>query len=159
MAINRENWVPVVYLTGLTSLNWRISIKNELANSCIFIDSMDHNLKDPAVSTAWYLQAILKSDIIIVNMEDICIRDCGDALLEIGFAVANGKPIFLIDNSKFLDSKNEDPLTLCREVCVSVDKTLDRGTKMLKRFIDEQRHPVQRQSIPMPAGVKPVGLK
>jgi nucleoside 2-deoxyribosyltransferase len=67
-----------------------------LAESFELLDPSAHNIKDPAEYTRWDLEAVRQSNIILANME--ASNPAGYSLaLEVGFAKALGKRIFLVD--------------------------------------------------------------
>ncbi|MGV7181088.1 nucleoside 2-deoxyribosyltransferase [Xanthomonas axonopodis] len=69
---------------------------SRLAGSFELIDPSSHNIQDPSEYTRWDLEAVRKSDIVLANME--ASNPGGYSLaLEVGFANALGKRIFMVD--------------------------------------------------------------
>jgi len=85
-----------IYLAGGFRSNWQAEVAVRLAGSFELLDPSAHNIQDPAEYTRWDLEAIRQSDILLANMEPT--NPGGYSLaLEVGFAAALGKPIFLVD--------------------------------------------------------------
>lgn len=67
-----------------------------LAGTYELLDPSEHNIHDPAEYTRWDLEAVRESDFILANME--ASNPGGYSLaLEVGFAKALGKRIFMVD--------------------------------------------------------------
>jgi len=67
-----------------------------LAGTFELLDPSAHNIQDPAEYTRWDLEAVRQSDIVLANME--ASNPGGYSLaLEVGFAKALGKRIFMVD--------------------------------------------------------------
>jgi nucleoside 2-deoxyribosyltransferase len=91
-----------IYLAGGFRSKWQALVATRLAGSFELLDPSAHNIQDPAEYTRWDLQAVRQSDIVLANME--ASNPGGYSLaLEVGFAKALNKPIFLVDQV-------EDPL-------------------------------------------------
>lgn len=85
-----------VYLAGGFKSNWQAQVAASLAGSFELLDPSAHNIQDPAEYTRWDLEAVHQSDIVLANMESS--NPGGYSLaLEVGFAKALGKRIFLVD--------------------------------------------------------------
>jgi nucleoside 2-deoxyribosyltransferase len=85
-----------IYLAGGFRSNWQAHVAARLAASFELLDPSSHNIEDPAEYTEWDLDAIRQSDIVLANME--ASNPGGYSLaLEIGFAKALGKRIFMVD--------------------------------------------------------------
>lgn len=88
-----------IYLAGGFSSNWQALAAARLAGSFELLDPSAHNIQDPAEYTRWDLEAVRQSDIVLANMEGS--NPGGYSLaLEVGFAKALGKRIFLVDRLK-----------------------------------------------------------
>jgi len=85
-----------IYLAGGFRSNWQALVATRLAGSFELLDPSAHNIPDPAEYTRWDLEAIRQSDIVLANME--ASNPGGYSLaLEVGFAKALGKRIFMVD--------------------------------------------------------------
>ncbi|WP_082143439.1 nucleoside 2-deoxyribosyltransferase domain-containing protein [Xanthomonas nasturtii] len=85
-----------IYLAGGFRSNWQAEVTSRLAGSFELIDPSSHNIQDPSEYTRWDLEAVRKSDIVLANME--ASNPGGYSLaLEVGFANALGKRIFMVD--------------------------------------------------------------
>ena len=91
-----------IYLAGGFRSNWQGQVFERLSGSFELLDPSAHNIQDPAEYTRWDLEAVRESDIVLANME--ASNPGGFSLaLEVGFAKALGKRIFMVDQV-------EDPL-------------------------------------------------
>lgn len=85
-----------IYLAGGFKSNWQAQVVVRLAGAFELLDPSAHNIQDPAEYTRWDLEAVRQSDIVLANME--ASNPGGYSLaLEVGFARALGKRIFLVD--------------------------------------------------------------
>lgn len=85
----------VVYLAGGFHSRWQDVVRARLPN-LEFLDPSQHNIESPKVYTAWDLEAVRRCDVLFANME--ASNPGGYALaLEIGYAKALGKRIYLVD--------------------------------------------------------------
>ena len=85
-----------IYLAGGFRSNWQVLAKARLDGSFELLDPRAHNIQDPAEYTRWDLEAVRQSDIVLANME--ASNPGGYSLaLEVGFAKALGKRIFMVD--------------------------------------------------------------
>ena len=85
-----------IYLAGGFRSNWQAQVAARLAGAFELLDPSSHNIQDPAEYTRWDLEAVRQSDIVLANME--ASNPGGYALaLEVGFAKALGKRIFMVD--------------------------------------------------------------
>ncbi|WP_247538255.1 nucleoside 2-deoxyribosyltransferase domain-containing protein [Ralstonia pseudosolanacearum] len=76
--------------------NWQAKVALRLANSYELLDPSAHGIQDPAEYTRWDLDAVRQADILLANME--ASNPGGYSLaLEVGFAKALGKRIFMVD--------------------------------------------------------------
>ncbi|MCP1634820.1 nucleoside 2-deoxyribosyltransferase domain-containing protein [Kerstersia gyiorum] len=88
-----------IYLAGGFRSNWQALVVARLAGSFELLDPSAHNIQDPVEYTQWDLEAIRQSDIVLANME--ASNPGGYSLaLEVGFAKALGKQIFMVDQVK-----------------------------------------------------------
>lgn len=110
-----------IYLAGGFRSNWQAQVTASLAGSFELLDPSAHNIQDSAKYTRWDLAAVRQSDIVLANME--ASNPGGYSLaLEVGFANALGKRIFLVDQV-------EDPVVkryfeMVRQCCERVFPTL-----------------------------------
>jgi nucleoside 2-deoxyribosyltransferase len=85
-----------IYLAGGLRSNWQAQVAARLAMSFELLDPSAHNIQDPVEYTRWDLEALRQSDIVLANME--ASNPGGYSLaLEVGFAKALGKRIFMVD--------------------------------------------------------------
>lgn len=85
-----------IYLAGGFRSNWQAVVTARLAGTYELLDPSEHNIHDPAEYTRWDLEAVRESDFILANME--ASNPGGYSLaLEVGFAKALGKRIFMVD--------------------------------------------------------------
>ena len=85
-----------IYLAGGFRSNWQAQVAARLTGSFELLDPSAHNIQDPAEYTRWDLEAVRQSDIVLANME--ASNPGGYSLaLEVGFAKALGKRIFMVD--------------------------------------------------------------
>ncbi|MFN3732049.1 nucleoside 2-deoxyribosyltransferase domain-containing protein [Comamonas testosteroni] len=85
-----------IYLAGGFRSNWQALVAARLAGSYELLDPSAHNIQDPAEYTRWDLEAVRQSNIVLANME--ASNPGGYSLaLEVGFAKALGKRIFMVD--------------------------------------------------------------
>lgn len=85
-----------IYLAGGFRSNWQAEVFARLSGSFVLLDPSAHNIQDPAEYTRWDLEAVRESDIVLANME--ASNPGGYSLaLEVGFAKALGKRIFMVD--------------------------------------------------------------
>ncbi|MGA3959682.1 nucleoside 2-deoxyribosyltransferase domain-containing protein [Ralstonia nicotianae] len=85
-----------IYLAGGFRSNWQEKVAQRLTNSYELLDPSAHGIQDPAEYTRWDLDAVRQADIVLANME--ASNPGGYSLaLEVGFAKALGKRIFMVD--------------------------------------------------------------
>src|SRR3546814_759550 len=85
-----------IYLAGGFRSHWQAEAALQLATSYELLDPSAHGIQDPAEYTKWDLDAVRQADIVLANME--ASNPGGYALaLEVGFAKALGKRIFMVD--------------------------------------------------------------
>jgi len=101
----------VVYLAGGFHSRWQDIVRARLPNLEI-LDPSEHNLENPEEYTAWDLAAVRRSDVLFGNME--ASNPGGYALaLEIGYAKALGKRIYLVDG--LVDQKTRRHFEMVRQ--------------------------------------------
>lgn len=119
-----------IYLAGGFKSGWQEIVKKELGGKYLFHDPSQHGIPDPCEYTAWDLKLIRDSDIVLANMESD--NPGGYALsLEIGYASAYNKPIFLVDDP---GRKHFDMTRQCAD---EVFPNLDSIMKYMKEFEHE----------------------
>lgn len=85
-----------IYLAGGFGSKWQTEVAVHLDGLFELLDPSAHNIQDPAEYTRWDLEAVRRSDIVLANME--ASNPGGYSLaLEVGFAKALGKRIFMVD--------------------------------------------------------------
>lgn len=84
-----------IYLAGGFHSGWQEKVKSRLKDFYL-LDPGAHGIDNPVEYTRWDLDAVRESEIVLANME--ASNPGGYALaLEIGFAKALGKEIYLVD--------------------------------------------------------------
>jgi nucleoside 2-deoxyribosyltransferase len=110
-----------IYLAGGFRSGWQEIVKSKLKDF-YFLDPSEHCIKDPLEYTRWDLAAVRNSDIVLANMESS--NPGGYALaLEIGFARALGKKIYLVDQIE--DASISHYFEMVRQCSDKVFETLD----------------------------------
>ena len=85
-----------IYLAGGFRSNWQAQVAVRLAGLFELLDPSAHNIQDPVEYTRWDLEAVREADIVLANME--ASNPGGYSLaLEVGYAKALGKRIYLVD--------------------------------------------------------------
>ncbi|EMJ5495160.1 TPA: hypothetical protein SMS45_000355 [Pseudomonas aeruginosa] len=125
-----------IYLAGGFGSGWQEIVKSKL-KSFELLDPSAHGIENPAEYTSWDLEAVRASEILLANMEQT--NPGGYALaLEVGFAKALGKSIYLVDQI-------EDPLVgryfeMVRYCADRVFKSLDEAIEHIARVECGQAH-------------------
>jgi nucleoside 2-deoxyribosyltransferase len=113
-----------MYLAGGFRSNWQAQVAARLAGLFELLDPSAHNIQDPAEYTRWDLEAVRQSDIVLANME--ASNPGGYSLaLEVGFAKAMGKRIFLVDQVE--DPSVKRYFEMVRQCCERVFPTLSEA--------------------------------
>ncbi|GAB3740072.1 hypothetical protein GCM10028794_24380 [Silanimonas algicola] len=113
-----------IYLAGGFRSNWQAQVAARLAGAFDLLDPSAHNIQDPAEYTRWDLKAVRQSDIVLANME--ASNPGGYSLaLEVGFAKALGKRIFLVDQVE--DPSVKHYFEMVRQCSERVFSTLDEA--------------------------------
>lgn len=112
-----------IYLAGGFSSGWQETAKSKL-NKFECLDPGAHGIKDPLEYTRWDLAALRDSEIVLANME--ASNPGGYALaLEVGFAKALGKQIYLVDQIE--DPSISHYFEMVRQCSDRVFKTLEES--------------------------------
>lgn len=113
-----------IYLAGGFRSNWQLEVATRLAGSFELLDPRAHNLQDPAEYTRWDLEAVRQSDIVLANME--ASNPGGYSLaLEVGFAKALAKRIFMVD--QIIEPSTKHYFEMVRQCSERVFPTLDEA--------------------------------
>lgn len=84
-----------IYLAGGFRSGWQAIVESRLQGFEL-LDPGAHDISDPVEYTRWDLAAVRDSDVVLANME--ASNPGGYSLaLEVGFAKALGKSIYLVD--------------------------------------------------------------
>jgi len=84
-----------IYLAGGFRSGWQAVVRSKLPDFEL-LDPSAHDIEDPVDYTRWDLAAVRDSEIVLANME--ASNPGGYSLaLEVGFAKALGKQIYLVD--------------------------------------------------------------
>ncbi|WP_123577677.1 nucleoside 2-deoxyribosyltransferase domain-containing protein [Pseudomonas protegens] len=118
-----------IYLAGGFHSGWQESVKVRLKNFVI-LDPGAHCIDDPVEYTRWDLAAVRDSEIILANME--ASNPAGYALaLEIGYAKALGKTIYLVDQIE--DPSVKRYFEMVRQCSTRVFRGLDEAIEYIAR--------------------------
>jgi nucleoside 2-deoxyribosyltransferase len=118
-----------IYLAGGFRSKWQARVASRLSGVYGLLDPSAHNIQDPAEYTRWDLEAIRRSDIVLANMESS--NPGGYSLaLEIGFAKALGKTIFLVDQIE--EASMSRYFEMVRQCSERVFSTLDEAVNHLE---------------------------
>lgn len=113
-----------IYLAGGFSSNWQAQVSARLAGAFELLDPSAHSIHDPAEYTRWDLEALRQSDIVLANME--ASNPGGYSLaLEVGFAAALGKRIFMVD--QIVDPSVKRYFEMVRQCSECVFPTLEKA--------------------------------
>jgi nucleoside 2-deoxyribosyltransferase len=103
---------PTIYFAGGFRSGWQAIARGILAGEFDILDPSSHNLQGVAEYTAWDLEAIRRSDLVLAYMEQT--NPAGFALsLEVGFARGLGKLVVLVDD---LDANRSKYFEMVRQV-------------------------------------------
>ncbi|MDO2437487.1 nucleoside 2-deoxyribosyltransferase [Aeromonas veronii] len=117
-----------IYLAGGFRSGWQETAKSKL-DGFELLDPGAHCIKDPLEYTHWDLAAIRDSNIVLANME--ASNPGGYALaLEVGFAKALGKSIYLVDQIE--DPSISHYFEMVRQCSDRVFKTLEEAILHIK---------------------------
>ncbi|WP_226501748.1 nucleoside 2-deoxyribosyltransferase domain-containing protein [Pseudomonas sp. MWU16_30322] len=118
-----------IYLAGGFHSGWQEIVKARLKNFVI-LDPGAHCIDDPVEYTRWDLAAVRDSEIILANME--ASNPAGYALaLEIGYAKALGKTIYLVDQIE--DPSVKRYFEMVRQCSTRVFRGLDEAIEYIAR--------------------------
>ncbi|HFI2159473.1 TPA: hypothetical protein ACIDX1_000085 [Pseudomonas aeruginosa] len=110
-----------IYLAGGFHSGWQENVKSRLKDFDL-LDPGAHGIDDPVEYTRWDLAAVRESEIVLANME--ASNPGGYALaLEIGFAKALGKEIYLVDQIQ--DPSVKRYFEMVRQCSTKVFSSLD----------------------------------
>ncbi|MGY0660630.1 nucleoside 2-deoxyribosyltransferase domain-containing protein [Bordetella bronchiseptica] len=113
-----------LYLAGGFRSHWQVLVAARLTNSFELLDPSAHNIQDPVEYTRWDLEAVRECDIVLANME--ASNPGGYSLaLEVGFAKALGKRIFVVDQVE--DPSVSRYFEMVRQCSERVFPTLDEA--------------------------------
>jgi len=119
-----------IYLAGGFRSNWQSVVKSKLKGFEL-LDPGAHGIEDPVEYTRWDLAAVRDSEIVLANME--ASNPGGYALaLEIGFARALGKKIYLVDQIE--DPSVKRYFEMVRQCSSEVFNTLDEAIEHIANF-------------------------
>lgn len=85
-----------VYLAGDMKSGWQDTFANIVNGEATLLDPRSHGLSDPAAYTRWDLDAVAKSDAVVVFMGPHNPSGYG-LCVEAGYAHALGIPTFFVD--------------------------------------------------------------
>lgn len=116
-----------IYLAGGFRSGWHEIAKSKL-NDFECLDPSAHGIEDPLEYTRWDLAAVRDSDIVLANME--ASNPGGYALaLEVGFAKALGKLIYLVDQIE--EPSISHYFEMVRQCSTRVFKTLEEAIEYI----------------------------
>ncbi|WP_081489117.1 MULTISPECIES: nucleoside 2-deoxyribosyltransferase [Pseudomonas] len=118
-----------IYLAGGFHSGWQESVKSRLKDFEL-LDPGAHGIDDPIEYTRWDLAAVRNSEIILANME--ASNPAGYALaLEVGYANALGKKIYLVDQIE--DPSVKRYFEMVRQCSTRVFSDLDEAIEYIAR--------------------------
>jgi len=115
-----------VYLSGgMNTSNWQKEVIETVKSGYVFYNPREHNLSQSREYTIWDLFYVKQCDIVFAYMQDINPSGYG-LTLEIGYAVALGKPVILVDERSIKDEKFRKYFTFVKEtVSINFDNLKD----------------------------------
>lgn len=121
----------VIYLAGGFRSGWQSKVASVLVG-CQLLDPSLHGLEAPSDYTAWDLDAIRRSDIVLAYME--AGNPGGFSLaLEVGYAKALNKTIYLVE--EHATEQRQRYFEMVRQVANMVFPTLDSAIEYLKQKV------------------------
>ena len=128
-----------VYLAGGMRTNWQQKVIDSVTNNerskTTFFNPRYHGLELPKEYTIWDLFHIKESHIVFAYMEESNPSGMGLAL-EIGYAVASGKTVILVDEKSSKDEKFSRYFAIVRESSALVCNSLEEGIMFLNNIIN-----------------------
>ena len=119
-----------IYLAGGFRSGWQKIVKSKLSGFEL-LDPSDHGILNPSEYTRWDLDAVRDSAILLANME--ASNPGGYALaLEVGFAKALGKSIYLVDQIE--DPSISHYFEMVRQCCDRVFNTLEEAIEYISVY-------------------------
>lgn len=116
-----------IYLAGGFRSGWQETVKSKLKGFEL-LDPGAHGIEDPVEYTRWDLAAVRDSEIVLANME--ASNPGGYSLaLEVGFAKALGKSIYLVDQIE--DPSVSRYFEMVRQCSDRVFQTLDEAIEYI----------------------------
>jgi len=120
----------VIYLAGGFRSGWQLKVTSILVGHQLFDPSL-HGLESPNDYTAWDLDAIRRSDIVLAYMEKD--NPGGFSLaLEVGYAKALGKTVYLVEEHP--TEQRRRYFEMVRQVADMTFPTLDTAIGYLKQL-------------------------
>ncbi len=114
-----------IYLAGGFRSGWQAIVKSKLQGFEL-LDPSAHDIEDPVEYTRWDLAAVHEAEIVLANME--ASNPGGYSLaLEVGFAKALGKSIYLVDQIE--DPSVSRYFEMVRQCSTQVFKSLDEAVE------------------------------
>lgn len=116
-----------IYLAGGFRSGWQAIVQSKLQGFEL-LDPGAHGIEDPVEYTRWDLAAVRDSDIVLANME--ATNPGGYSLaLEVGFAKALGKSIYLVD--QIADPSVSRYFEMVRQCSNRVFRSLDEAIEYI----------------------------
>lgn len=121
-----------VYLSGgMNQSNWQQAVIDKVTtDGYLFYNPREHNLIQSKEYTIWDLFYVKQCDIVFAYMQDINPSGYGLSL-EIGYAIALGKPVILIDEKSIDNEKFKQYFAFVRECASIVFNNLEDGINYL----------------------------
>jgi hypothetical protein len=129
-----KNPSPIrVYLAGGFRSGWQNTLLSEFP-TLIFSDPRIHALEDEGEYTTWDLEAIRRSDWVFAYLE--ATNPAGYSLaLEVGYAKALGKHIFLVDEKSTTDEGQRRYLGMVRACSDNSFDSFDKAIQFLRKLV------------------------
>ena len=109
----------------MNTSNWQKEVIETVKSGYVFYNPREHNLSQSREYTIWDLFYVKQCDIVFAYMQDINPSGYG-LTLEIGYAVALGKPVILVDERSIKDEKFRKYFTFVKEtVSINFDNLKD----------------------------------
>lgn len=124
-----------VYLAGGFKTGWQERLISTVGeDTFLWLDPSAHGIEDPALYTFWDLNAIKDSDVVFAYLEHS--NPAGYALcLEIGYALALGKTVILVDEKKSVfGAYSEKYMDMARHAATIAFTNLSQGVEFLKNL-------------------------
>ncbi len=124
-----------VYLSGgMNQSNWQENVINSVGKKgYVFYNPRDHKLMNSKEYTIWDLFYVKNCDIVFAYMQNENPSGFG-LTLEIGYAIALGKQVVLVDEKSINNSDFKNYFKIVQETSSIVFNNLEDGINFLKNI-------------------------